>query len=227
MTFSSFNNANPFMDLYDEFVPPMPVLAIPELKSPDPVKMSRGQGIPQSRSEGQICSPRTLPGRYNESCNQLVQSYGTNEHGTTHARGRVPSRDIPQAMGTLPGANEKPAVHLTESRKRSRSPVKRFLGLGKSQSMKEIPQEKEPTDENEKKAGLKLWGDRLRHGFLVRVSFPYTPTILTAFRQTLSRRRISTPPNQKLAEPTKLQSLPSPFPFLHSDKPESTAKSNS
>jgi hypothetical protein len=167
MTFNSFNNANPFVDQYNEFIPPMPVPAIPKLKSPDPVKVSRGHGIPQSRSEGQIYSPKPLQPRYNASRCQLEQSDGTNDHGTTQLRGRVPSRDIPQSSGTLPSATEKPVFHRTESRKRSRSPVKRFLGLGKSQSMKEIPQEKESNEENDKKVGLKLWGDRLRHGFMV------------------------------------------------------------
>ena len=173
MTFSSFSNANPFMDQYDEFIPPMPVPAISELRSPDPVKSSRAYGIPQSRSDGQIYSPKTLQVEYTGSKSQLGQSDGTDERSTTISRGRVPSRDVPQPTSTLPSADEKSASHQAESRKRSRSPVKRFLGLGKSQSMKDIPQDKEANDENDKKAGLKLWGDRLRHGFLVSFYFAY------------------------------------------------------
>lgn len=181
LTFSSFNNANPFMDQYDEFIPPMPVPAVPELRLPDPVKSSRVYGIPQSRSDGQIYSPKTLQVEHTRSKYQLGQSDGTDEHSTTTPRGRVPSRDVPQPIATLPSADEKSASRRAESRKRSRSPVKRFLGLGKSQSMKDIPQDKEANDESDKKAGLRLWGDRLRHGFLVSISLPTIPSKLMNF----------------------------------------------
>ncbi len=56
--------------------------------------------------------------------------------------------------------------------KRSRSPVKRLLGLGKSTSLKDIagePQAQakaEPSDRG-RRGGLKVWGDKLKHGFLV------------------------------------------------------------
>ena len=173
LTFSSFNNANPFsfIDHYDHCVPPTPASAVPDIKSPDPVKVSRGHGIPQSRSEGQIYSPKALQVGEDESSYRLGQSDGPNDQSITHSRGRVPSRDISKERENLPSANVKTAVRQTGPRKRSRSPVKRFLGLGKSQSMKDIPQEKDLTEENEKKAGLKLWGDRLRHGFLVSIPF--------------------------------------------------------
>lgn len=154
------------MDQYDEFIPATLVPVIPELRSPDPVKSSRAHGIPQSRSDGQIYSPRTFQVGYTGS---KYQSDGVNEQPTTISRGRVPSREVPQSGATLPSADEKPAFRQAELRKRSRSPVKRFLGLGKSQSMKDIPQGKEANDENDKKAGLKLWGDILRHGFLVSI----------------------------------------------------------
>ena len=169
------------MDQYDEFVPPMPVPAIPELRSPDPVKSSRAHGISQSRSEGQIYSPKTLQVQYTGPKHQLEQSDGVNDHSTPISRGRVPSRDVPQPRAALPSADEKPASGPAESRKRSRSPVKRFLGLGKSQSMKDIPQGKEANDENDKKAGLKLWGDRLRHGFLVNICSPSIQSMLMDF----------------------------------------------
>lgn len=169
------------MDQYDEFIPRMPVPAIPELRSQDPVKSARAHGIPQSRSDGQICSSRTLQVEYTGSKYQPGQSDGIDEQSTTISRGRVPSRDVPQPRATLPSADEKPAFHQAESRKRSRSPVKRFLGLGKSQSMKDIPQGKEANDENDKKAGLKLWGDRLRHGFLVNICLPTIQSILMDF----------------------------------------------
>jgi hypothetical protein len=168
MTFSSFNNANPFMDQYDEFIPPLPVAAIPELKLPDPVKSSRSHGIPHSRSEGHIHSPKSLHVQQNASQYHLGQSDGTDEHSVSRARGRVPNQDSSHATESFPSAKDEVPRNRTESRKRSRSPVKRFLGLGKSQSMKEIPQEKEAVHEDEKKAGLKLWSERIRHGFLVR-----------------------------------------------------------
>lgn len=169
MTFSSFNNANPFMDQYEEFIPPIPMPLTPELSSPDPMKVPRYHGIPQSRSEGQIYSPKPLQIKASKSRRHLAQSDGPDEHAASQSRGRVPSRDIPQAEGTVQDGHEKAIVSRNESRKRSRSPVKRFLGLGKSQSMKEIPQEKESNNEIDKKAGLKMWGDRLRHGFLVSI----------------------------------------------------------
>jgi hypothetical protein len=171
MTFSSFNNANPFMDLYDEFIPPVPVAAIPELKQPDPVKSSRSHGIPHSRSEGHIQSPKSLHVQYKRSPHQLGQSDGTDEHSMPRARGRVANQNSSHATESFPSAKDEAPKDRIESRKRSRSPVKRFLGLGKSQSMKEIPQEKEAVQEDEKKVGLKLWGERIRHGFLVSFFF--------------------------------------------------------
>jgi hypothetical protein len=211
MTFSSFNNANPFMDQYDVFIPPMPAPATAELRSPDPVKVSKSHGIPQSRSEGQICSPKPLQFKSNKSPYHLGQSDGTNDHGNPLPRGRVPSRDTSQITGSVPGGNEKAAVNRTEFRKRSRSPVKRFLGLGKSQSMKEIPQEKDTNDESDKKAGLKLWGDRLRHGFLVSIWCSYQSTILTDV-QTSTESKPSMDSSQR--EPSKSHTPPrSTFPI--------------
>jgi hypothetical protein len=179
ITFSSFNNANPFRDQYEEFIPPLPATAIPEVSSRDPVKVPRRHGIPQSRSEGQIYSPKALQVQHDQLRHQVPQSDGTNERATTHSRGRLPSGDMPQAAET-PASVDQKAVCRTESRKRSRSPVKRFLGLGKSQSLKDIPQEKETRDEDDK-TGLKLWGDRLRHGFLVRVPLLFVLEILMDF----------------------------------------------
>lgn len=162
------------MDGYEEFIPPMPVPTISQLKSLDPMKVSRGYGITQSRSEGQICPPKPLQIHHHVSQYQVEQTDGTDDNGSMQPRGRVPSRDIPRTKDNSPGAKANDAVRI-ESRKRSRSPVKRLLGLGKSQSMKEIPQEKEaqePKDDYDKKAGLKMWGDRLRHGFLVSILIP-------------------------------------------------------
>jgi hypothetical protein len=218
MTFSSFNNANPFMEQYDEFIPPMPVPAIPEARWPDPVKAHRGQGIPQSRSDGQIYSPKPLQLRGKQSQYQLVQSDGTTEHPGTHTRGRVPSRDFTQEIVTRPTADERVVGQPTESRKRSRSPVKRFLGLGKSQSLKEIPQEKESVEENEKKVGLKLWGDRLRHGFLVKTLIPPTQAlILTAIQtNTESRPNIHAPqPETSKSQTPSKSTFPISIPPLH------------
>lgn len=170
MTFSSFNNSNPFMDRYDEFIPPVPAPAIPEFGLPDPVKTPRSFGIPQSRSEGQIYSPKPFQVHDNASSYNFSQSDGPIDHDMARARGRTVSRDIPPMPEIPSRVDEKAAPRRNESRKRSRSPVKRFLRIGKSQSMKEIPNEKESKDESDKKAGLKLWSDRLRHGFLVSTS---------------------------------------------------------
>lgn len=180
LTFSSFNNANPFMDQYDEFIPPLTLPAIPESISPDPMKQFRSQGLSLSRSEGHLHSPKPLQIRSTRSRHQLEQSDGKNYYDATYPRGRAPSRDLSQLVGTPSSKIENAAANRNESRTRSRSPVKRFLGLGKSQSLGKIPQEKESTEESPgKKAGLRLWGDRLRHGFLVGDPCPCSLLLLT------------------------------------------------
>jgi hypothetical protein len=214
------------MDQYDEFIPPMPVPAIPELKLPDPVKSSRSHGIPQSRSEGHIHSPKLLQLQHNRSHYHLGQSDGTDDHSVSHARGRVSSQDSAQAKERFSSAKEEASRHRAESRKRSRSPVKRFLGLGKSQSMKEIPQEKEAVHEDDKKAGLKLWGERLRHGFLVRFTLTLQYTHTNTFRRTLSPKRLSPPLNRKSAEAVLLLQLNFLFPLVQLDKRVSKLRSS-
>lgn len=55
--------------------------------------------------------------------------------------------------------------------KRSRSPIKRFLGLTKSNSTNKLEDHETPappmTPGTSKKDSLKKWGDKLRYGFLV------------------------------------------------------------
>ena len=91
-------------------------------------------------------------------------------------RGRGGAIQRPESPDrTLQAVDEEKVLDTRMSpRKRSRSPVKRMLGIGKSTSCKDIAGEPQNDDqaqedlaERTKKAGLKIWGDRLKHGFLV------------------------------------------------------------
>jgi hypothetical protein len=73
----------------------------------------------------------------------------------------------------LQDVNENEVLEVQKaSRKRSRSPVKRLLGMGKSSSLKDIAgepqaQAREEETDKSKRTGLKVWGDKFKHGFLV------------------------------------------------------------
>jgi hypothetical protein len=96
------------------------------------------------------------------------------EAGAT-ARGRTPQRPaFPSHTSHVQSTD------AAKPQKRSRSPVKNFLGFGKSTSLKDIPNDprsKSNSASPEKnKTPLKTWGNRIRHGFLVRI--PFMPNAL-------------------------------------------------
>ena len=85
----------------------------------------------------------------------------------------------------LQDVNEDEVLEVKEvPSKRSRSPVKRLLGLGKSTSLKDIAgepqaQAKEEPSDRGRRGGLKVWGDKLKHGFLVFESIKGTAITTT------------------------------------------------
>jgi hypothetical protein len=76
-------------------------------------------------------------------------------------------------MKKLQDVNENEVLEVQKaSRKRSRSPVKRLLAIGKSSSLKDIAgepqaQAREEQADKSKRTGLKFWGDKFKHGFMV------------------------------------------------------------
>ena len=84
------------------------------------------------------------------------------------ARGRTPHRPASPSH-----TSHLQSTDAAKPQKRSRSPVKKFLGFGKSTSLKDIPNEprsKSNSASPEKnRTPLKTWGNRIRHGFLVRI----------------------------------------------------------
>jgi hypothetical protein len=80
-------------------------------------------------------------------------------------RGRTESR--PQTPFDRPQLSRSNSP--TKGKKRSRSPMKRLLGLGKTSPDKNTPQQstpKERTPASATKRSLKEWGSMLKHGFL-------------------------------------------------------------
>ena len=186
LTFSSFANANPFLDYSNEFRPlsrspvksspslPEPLKSSPSL--PESIKLPQVQKIAQSQSEGQLNSP-SLSNFDLSAFDSWPQSRPSISSGITlpSFRERLFSRefDIDSDVEDVP---EIPAAYKTEAndsardrskpRKQSKSPVRRIRTMIKSQSMKEVSDGQERY-ESPKRAGLRVWGDRIRHGFLV------------------------------------------------------------
>jgi hypothetical protein len=147
----------------------------------DPAKSDCGRGLPQSHSEPTL---HGLDGKQDAKTAKY--------HIPIHISQRPPAQSPSTSSGEAasgsrgrsvhrPGSPIKPLQNVNEnevlevqkpSRKRSRSPVKRLLGLGKSTSLKDIggepqAQTREEQPDKSKRTGLKVWGDKFRHGFLV------------------------------------------------------------
>lgn len=173
LTTRSFKDVNPFTVLHEVNVPRQSSLeSYP--KSPDPMKRSIGHNIPQSQSEGRIYSPKYMRVLQGDPGCYLAQSDGTNDDANPQSRGRGRSRNLTPTAEESQRESNNAVIPEVEQYLRSRSPVKRLLGLGKSQSSRDIIQEKEVKDDHEKKAGLRGWGDIFRHGFMVRTHSPIT-----------------------------------------------------
>ena len=180
MSFSSIARDNPFEDEQSEPVPSIPPpLSIRNNK--DPSKLVDNRSMPQSRSESTLKplsrSTRVQAAPLNAPfTSPTVSPTEDPEKADYRAIGIARGRPIGRCGSPVKALqnvdeNEKGQVQGL-SRKRSRSPVKRFFGLGKSTSLRDIAGEPQvqarddPKDES-KKVGLRLWGDRLKHGFLV------------------------------------------------------------
>lgn len=104
----------------------------------------------------------SAPPRYNANNAQPVKS----EAGTAE-RGRTPHRPLSPSYAAQENTERTP-------QKRPGSPVKKFfVHFGKSTSLKNIagePRAKSKSSSPEKGTAtpLKSWGNRIRHGFLVR-----------------------------------------------------------
>jgi len=164
--------------------PPSPIFMPPPLSlrgNRDPAKTDHGRGMTQSHSEPAL---HGLDGQYDAS----TVKYHIPIHISRRSPAQSPSNSSSEPGGTLrgrsvqkPSSPIKPLQDVNEdevlevqkaSRKRSRSPVKRMFGLGKSTSLKDIAGEpqaeaREEQLDKSKRTGLKIWGDKFRHGFMV------------------------------------------------------------
>lgn len=110
-------------------------------------------------------SPPNLPQTPPPSSPERSRSIHGSPRGRSKTRGRADEKD----SNTKPSGN----TSTTKQVKRSRSPVKRILGLGKDTPTREpkTPIAAEPRTptaaSSTKKSSLKQWSDKIRHGFLV------------------------------------------------------------
>ena len=156
-----------------------PPLSIP--KNKDPAKTDHGRRMPQSRSEPNLDGLNGqqevktvdyhIPIPLSQRSPNKSPSNSSSEASNV-SRGR-PAQRLDSPEKKLQNVIENEVLDVQRiSRKRSRSPVKRLLGLGKSTSLKDIAGEpqvqarKEHVDKT-KRTGLQGWGDKFRHGFLV------------------------------------------------------------
>jgi hypothetical protein len=147
----------------------------------DPEKNDHGSGMPQSRSEptlhGMDGQQETKPAECRIPIHLSPRSptrsrSNPSSEAASTSRGRAVNRPN-SPMKKLQDVNENEALEVQKApRKRSRSPVKRLLGMGKSSSLKDIAgepqaQAREEQANKSKRTGLKVWGDKFKHGFLV------------------------------------------------------------
>jgi hypothetical protein len=172
-------NANPYMN-----EPRSPIYIPPPLSlrgNRDPAKTDHGRGMSQSHSEptlhGLDGQQETNSANYHIPIHLSQRSPTKNQtnssgEASSGSRGR-PIHRPSSPVRALQDVNENEVLEVQKvSRKRSRSPVKRLLGLGKSSSLKDIagepqPQVREDQADKTKRTGLKGWGDKFKHGFLV------------------------------------------------------------
>ena len=178
-SFTSITNGNPYIS-----EPQGPVCMPPPLSlrgNGDPEKVDRGSGMPQSRSEPTLHSmdgqQKTKPAEYRIPIHLLPRSptrsrSNPSSEAASMSRGRAVNRPN-SPVKKLQDVNENEVLEVQKTpRKRSRSPVKRLLGMGKSSSLKDIAgepqaQAREEQADKSKRPGLKVWGDKFKHGFLV------------------------------------------------------------
>jgi hypothetical protein len=173
-------NRNPYLN-----EPRSPIYMPPPLllrRNGDPEKVDHGSGMPQSRSEptlhGMDGQQETKPAEYRIPTHLSPRSptrsrSNPSSEAASTSRGRSVNRPN-SPVKKLQDVNENEVLEVQKApRKRSRSPVKRLLGMGKSSSLKDIAgepqaQAREEETDKSKRTGLKVWGDKFKHGFLVR-----------------------------------------------------------
>jgi hypothetical protein len=172
-------NANPYTGECRSPIclpPPLPVN-----RTQDPAKTTHGRSMPHTYSEptlhGLDGQEDAKSGNYHVpiqlSQRSAAQSPSSSSGATSQGpRGRSVRRPS-SPLKSLQDVNENDVLDVQEiSRKRSRSPVKRILGIVKSTSLKDVASEphapaiEEPADKS-KRTGLKAWGGKFKHGFLV------------------------------------------------------------
>jgi hypothetical protein len=179
-SFTSITNGNPYRN-----EPQGPVCMPPPLSLRgigDPEKVDRGSGMPQSRSEPTLHSmdgqQETKPAEYRNPIHLLPRSptrsrSNPSSEAARLSRGRAVNRPN-SPVKKLQDVNENEVLEVQKPpRERSRSPVKRLFGMGKSSSLKDIAGEPQARArggraDKSKRTGLKVWGDKFKHGFLVR-----------------------------------------------------------
>jgi len=177
VSYTSFENANPFRQ--------DPILLTSTAPAPLSFRKAtdteNGFEAPQSRSEFNLrqlrLTPKSVPVVDYDIPPHLphypsrLRPQQPNHDVNVHARGR-PTQRSDSPVQQLERVSEDETLDMKKSqKKRSRSRVKTFFGFGKSTNLKDIagqPQAKEAQSDQIKHDGGKSWGDRLRHGFLVR-----------------------------------------------------------
>jgi hypothetical protein len=156
-------------------------LPSPVSRTQDPAKTTHGRSMPQSYSEptlhGLDGQEGAKSGNYHVPIQLSQRSTAQSPSSSSGAASQGPRgrsvRRPSSPLKSLQDVNENDVLDVQEiSRKRSRSPVKRILGLVKSTSLKDVASEPhapaigEPADKS-KRTGLKAWGGKFKHGFLV------------------------------------------------------------
>ena len=164
-------NSNPFTDGPTPLTHGIPL----------PLSIRKRENMPTPPEMPQMAQPssKPLPPHVAASQNQPRQQFHlspaphrldkkdeTSVGGNT-ARGRTPYRPTSPTY-----VSQSPSTDAAKPQKRSRSPVKKLLGLGKSTSLRNIasePRSKSSSESPEKgrTTPLRTWGNRFRHGFLV------------------------------------------------------------
>ena len=217
------------------FVPPP--LSLP--KNRDPAKTNHVRSMPQSRSEPTLYG---LDGRQeinpakhhlptHSSPTSPTRSQSSASSGAAGgSRGRPVNRSN-SPIKMLQDVNENEVLDVQKvSRKRSRSPIKRLLGLGKSTSLKDIADEpqaqaREEHADKAKRTGLQIWGDKFRYGFLVSLCNAAKKMCSELYYNRLPNQRQRSRPVRKTFRTLchhANQNLPSPS--LRPTKPRSTLK---
>lgn len=179
-SFTSITNGNPYRNEPQDPVcmpPPSSLRGIG-----DPEKVDRGSGVPQSRSEPTLHSmdgqQEAKPAAYRNPIHLLPRSptrsrSNPSSEAAGMSRGRAVNRPN-SPVKKLQDVNENEVLEVQKApRNRSHSPVKRLFGMGKSSSLKDIAgepqaQAREEQADKIKRTGLKVWGDKFKHGFPVR-----------------------------------------------------------